>query len=1066
MRYKKIIHLLALLLFPFLIQAQTYPFTNYGVQDGLAQSNVSAIVQDKEGYFWLGSESGISKFDGKNFVNYTTENGLADNNVASLLVDAKGNLWIAHENGSLTKYNGGKFQPIICEALPKDKKIFSIAQDKKGQIWICSAAGAIVILNPEGNLNDKANYKVYTSKEGLSQYVLSSQQDKNGNLWFLTDIGIKWMDAASGKFDFFRPEGMPYGQITSFLLDENDNVILGTSNGVIYKYSDKKFEIIFDHHNYISSSSGAVTNNFVYTIFNDSKNNIWASVLNVGLCRVNTGSKQTIVFNTSNGLAVNKIKSIGEDNEGNILIGTLGEGLQIFKGEKFISFSKANGLVNSQVWAICMDANSNYWFGTNEGLTIYDPNESAEKRFKNIPVIDGSPVSNVRSIVKDKNGNMYIGIWGGRVVKYTAAANKFSAMPQLFEFVYPYVSCLMIDSKNKLWIGSADGITVFDLNTESARSIRNIDGLSDNDVTCIFEDSKGKVWVGTKQKGITTIEGTKFTILGKDQGLTYSSITSITEDKNGKIWIGTEGGGAFVYENSKFNKYKISDGLLSDFVTLVTVDEKNNIWLGTNKGLSKFDQANPPAERAGKQFFSYQKNDGFTGIETKAKAVYTDAQKNIWFGTVNGVFKYSPSLDNDLTPEPTLHITNFKINQKETPITEKINLSYKDNSLDFGFIGISLSNPEGITYKIKLEGYDEDWHTVKQTSVSYPNLPHGQYTFKIIACNNEGVCNKEAKEIYFNIAPPFWKTWWFYIAVIVIGGAIVISYIKIRERALIRENKILEEKVEERTAEVVQKNIELDEKNNDIMASIRYAKRIQDAILPPDEFVKKFLPKTFVLFKPKDIVSGDFYWLDDKKDQVLFAAVDCTGHGVPGAFMSIVGHSKLDQIVGEQGLTKPSDILNELNKTVSATLRQSVIEDNAVKDGMDIALCSFNRKTNVMEYAGAYNPMWLIRNGELIEYKADKFPIGNLKAGENKKFTNHSIPLQEGDSLYIFSDGFADQFGGPNGKKLKYSTFKQLLLDNQHLSMEEQGVLLNKTIESWRGTLEQVDDILVIGTRL
>lgn len=1055
--YKTIISFLALLLFPFLIQAQTYPFTNYGVQDGLAQSNVSAIAQDKDGYFWLASESGISKFDGRNFVNFTTENGLSDNNVACLLVDKKNNLWLAHENGSLTKYSNGKFQPVICETLPKNKKIFSLSKDKKGQIWICSAAGAIAIVDPEGNLNDKANYKAYTSQEGLSQYVLSSQQDKSGNMWFLTDVGIKWMDAASGKFDFFRPEGMPFGQITSFLLDENDNVILGTSNGVIYKYSNNQFQPIFDHHLYVTSF--AVTNNFVYTIFKDSKHNIWASVLNVGLCKINTETKNTIVFNTNNGLAVNKIKSIAEDNEGNILIGTLGEGLQVFKGEKFISYSKADGLVNSQVWAVCQDNNSNYWFGTNEGLTIYNPKETADKKFKNIPQIEGSPVSNVRSIVKDKNGDLYIGIWGGRVVKYNAATNKFSAIPQLFEYVYPYVSCLLVDKHNKLWIGSADGITVFDLNSGAVKSIRNIDGLSDNDVTCVFEDSKGKVWIGTKQKGITTIEGGKFTVLGKDQGLTYSSITSIAEDKNGKIWIGTEGGGAFVYENSKFIKYKVSDGLLSDFVTLVSVDEKNNVWLGTNKGLSKFDQDK-------KQFFSYQKNDGFTGIETKPKAVFTDGQKNIWFGTVNGVFKYSSSLDNNLLPEPRLHITGFRINQKETPITQEINLSYKENSLAFNFIGISLSNPEGITYKVKLEGYDEDWHITKLNSVSYPNLPHGKYTFKLIACNTAGVCNKEPKEIYFGIAPPFWKTWWFYVSVIVIGGAIVISYIKIRERALVRENKILEEKVEERTAEVVQKNIELDEKNNDIMASIRYAKRIQDAILPPDEFVRKFLPKTFVLFKPKDIVSGDFYWLDDKKDQVLFAAVDCTGHGVPGAFMSIVGHSKLDQIVGEQGLTKPSDILNELNKTVSATLRQSYIEDNAVKDGMDIALCSFNRKTNVMEYAGAYNPMWLIRKGELTEYKADKFPIGNLKAGENKKFTNHSIPLQEGDTLYIFSDGFADQFGGPNGKKLKYSTFKQLLLDNQHLSMEAQGALLDKTIEGWRGTLEQVDDILVIGTRL
>lgn len=1060
MSYKKIIHLLALLLFPFLIQAQTYPFTNYGVQDGLAQSNVSAIVQDKDGYFWLGSESGISKFDGKNFLNYTTENGLSDNNVASLLIDLKGNLWIAHENGALTKYIDGKFQPVVCEMLPKNKKIFALTQDKKGQIWISSAAGAVTILDPEGNLSDKTNYKVYTSKEGLSQFVLSSQQDKKGNMWFLTDVGIKWMDAASGKFDFFRPQGMPFGQITSFLLDENDNVILGTSNGIIYKYSNNQFETIFDHHNFITITSGVITNNFVYTIFKDSKNNLWASILNVGLCRINADTKQSIVFNTSNGLAVNKIKSVSEDSEGNILIGTLGEGLQVFKGERFVSYSKNNGLINSQIWAIGQDNDGNYFFGTNEGLTIYNPNESApDKQFKNLSQIEGSPVNNVRSIAKAKNGDLYIGIWGGRVVKYSSASGKTSALPQLFEYVYPYVSCLLIDSKNKLWIGSADGITVYDLNNESIKSIRNIDGLSDNDVTAIFEDSKGKIWVGTKQKGITTIEGTKFTILTKDQGLTYNSITSIAEDKNGKVWIGTEGGGAFVYENSKFNKYKVSDGLLSDFVTLVSVDEKNNIWFGTNKGLSKFDQAK-------KQFISFQKNDGFTGIETKPKAVYTDAQKNIWFGTVNGVFKYTPSLDNDQIPEPTLHITSFKVNQKETPITEEINLSYKENSLNFNFIGISLSNPEGITYKVKLEGYDEDWHTTKQTSVSYPNLTHGKYTFKIIACNNAGICNTEPKEIYFSISPPFWKTWWFYVTVIIIGGAIVISYIKIRERALIKENKILEEKVEARTAEVVQKNIELDEKNKDITASIRYAKRIQDAILPPDEFVKKFLPKTFVLFKPKDIVSGDFYWLDDKKDQVLFAAVDCTGHGVPGAFMSIVGHSKLDQIVGEQGLTKPSDILNELNKNVSATLRQSYLEDNSIRDGMDIALCSFNRKTNVMEYAGAFNPMWLIRKGELIEYKADKFPIGNLKPGENKKFTNHSIPLEVGDTLYIFSDGFADQFGGPNGKKLKYSTFKQLLLDNQHLSMEEQGELLNKTIEEWRGTLEQVDDILVIGTRL
>src|SRR5690606_15941368 len=169
------------------------------------------------------------------------------------------------------------------------------------------------------------------------------------------------------------------------------------------------------------------------------------------------------------------------------------------------------------------------------------------------------------------------------------------------------------------------------------------------------------------------------------------------------------------------------------------------------------------------------------------------------------------------------------------------------------------------------------------------------------------------------ITPPYWKTWWFYLIVLSVVIAGLFGYIKIRERALRLEKKVLEDKVNERTAEIVEKNKELDEINKDITASIRYAKRIQDAILPPDDYVKKHLPNTFILFKPKDIVSGDFYWMEDFKDSVIFAAVDCTGHGVPGAFMSIVGHNILDRVVAENKITEPARILDELNKGISET---------------------------------------------------------------------------------------------------------------------------------------------------
>lgn len=1053
---KKNTILLVFLFLPLLFISQSFYFEGYGVRNGLAQSNVAAVLQDNEGYYWLATESGVSKFDGKNFYNYTTENGLAHNNATALLLDKSHTLWIGHNNGQLTKYDGKTFKALNIPSMPADKKIYSLFEDSKGQIWVGSNNGAILIKHPESDLNEN-NVVYYSSQEGLSPIVLSVQENKHGRIWFLTDIGIKELNTENKKFDFVRLPGMPLAQITTFLITKKNESVVGTSNGAIYKINpdSQTADLLFDVKQV--AGIGSFANNFIYSLFEDSRSNIWASIYNSGACKIDLKNR-SVLFNTSNGLPANKIKSIAEDREGHILLGTVDEGLQVFKGEKFTALSKANGLVNSQVYSICEDAEHNVWLGTNEGISIYNPHEiTNDKKITNIPVINGSPVNNVRAIVKDQNGNMFVACWGGRVVKYNTQNKTFSAIPELFESVNPYVSCLMIDHSNKLWIGSVDGLTTYDLNSGQIKSLRTVNGLSGNDITCIVEDSKQIIWIGTKQNGVTTIQNGKYNIFHKDNGLLNNNITSICEDNKGTMWIGTEGRGIFAYANNTFKNHTVKDGLLSNYITLITVDKNNHIWMGTNKGLCKLDPST-------KQVATYQKSDGFTGIETKLNAVLNNT--DIWFGTVNGAFKYSSQFDQSEPVPPVLHLTTFKVNLKDATISDKTELSYKENSLTFEFIGISLANPEGILYKFKLEGYDEDWRpATKENHAVYANLPPGHYVFHVSACNSNGSCSEELK-MEVVVAPPFWRTWWFYILVVITVITILFTYIKIRERNLILEKKVLEDKVEERTAEVVQKNKELDEKNKDITASIRYAKRIQDAILPPDDFVRTYLPKTFILFKPKDIVSGDFYWLDDKKDMVLFAAVDCTGHGVPGAFMSIVGHSKLDQIVGEQGITTPSAILNELNKSVSDTLRQSYTEDNSVKDGMDIALCAFNRKTNILEYAGAYNPLWLIRNGELIEYKADKFPIGNLKAGENKKFTNHSIQLTPGDTLYIYSDGFADQFGGADGKKFKYSAFKKLLLENQHLSMEEQGELLNTTIENWRGTLEQVDDILVIGTRL
>ena len=388
-------------------------------------------------------------------------------------------------------------------------------------------------------------------------------------------------------------------------------------------------------------------------------------------------------------------------------------------------------------------------------------------------------------------------------------------------------------------------------------------------------------------------------------------------------------------------------------------------------------------------------------------------------------------------------------------------LPYNLNHVTFHFAAIVWSAPHKIKYQYILEGLDQEWSPISaENKAIYSNIPYGTYTFKVKAIG-EAQLWSDTLEYVIVIHPPWWFTWWAYLIYFIASAVSIIMIIRWRTYKLVQNKKELEQTVTERTIEVVQQKELVELKNKEITDSITYAKRIQEAILPSPHLVKTLLNEAFILYKPKDIVAGDFYWLEEKDDKVLLASADCTGHGVPGAMVSVVCNNALNRTVREFNLDEPAAILNKVRDIVIDTFNKSG-ED--VKDGMDIALISYNNKTNILQFSGANNSLYLISDGNLQVLAADTQPIG--KYAVEKSFTNHQVQLKKGDTFYIFPDGYVDQFGGEKGKKLKFQGFIELLMQLKDESMDEQHKHIDEFFMKWKGDLEQVDDVCVIGVRV
>ena len=605
----------------------------------------------------------------------------------------------------------------------------------------------------------------------------------------------------------------------------------------------------------------------------------------------------------------------------------------------------------------------------------------------------------------------------------------------------------------------------------------------------IFQDSDGSFVVSDKSKGVFRLRfnETFDSVTSRIQynaeigGLPYNTDNYLFNTGNG-LAIGTKDG--FYKYDSESDKYVEDKNLNTAFGGKKTFDfmyndHVGNLWVKhvvENKRIKENEWFLECYNMRGDTSAKMQ-SDIFTPYKNHIYSFgYIDDGCYV-IGDKDGFVHYDSKITKDveLPYYALIHkITNIysdSLVYGGNEIDHRIVLPYSLRSIRVQF-GASYYEHPDIRFKSFLENNDDEWSDFRnEIYKEYPNLSPGKYTLHVKAINHNNVESLEAT-ITFEILPPWYLTIWAKIIYAALFALVIWGFVKAYTKKLIRDNQKLEKIVEERTAEIrkqsqliLEKNEEITAKNKEITDSIRYAQRIQTAMLPMEERIKAAIPDHFILFRPKDIVSGDYYWYAETEQTVIITAADCTGHGVPGAFMSMIGSQILTEIVAD-GITSPEKILTNQNRRIRKAIKQ---DTTANQDGMDMALCTIDKKTHLVEYSGAKNQLVVIQNDELTEYKADKQSIGGQQLyGDDFQYKKVAIQPDGNTWFYMFSDGYKDQFGGANNTKFLIKNLRALFMQIHNEPPAKQREILNDTIEKWikDGGTEQTDDIIIIGFKL
>ncbi len=1060
-----------------------YRFRSLSVDDGMPQNSPRCMVQDAYGYLWIGTESGLCRYNGYEFLVFKNEaenpQSLSNNYLNALAAFPNGDIivgtdgsgldWFNRESGTFTHFR----KEVQCEADDRSNYIYSLLCAKNA-LYVGTANGIFVY--------DFFKQKLFhilqrETKEGEDFFhvIFELAIGKDGGVWVGSSTGLYRINPNDFSVIALPEEKSCF---SNFLFYQNGaGMWVADREGGLYLHED----------NDINEQQTRILQYFQgksITSIQGDERYLWVSTNGDGLFKIDQVSGEISNIKASEEelrLKDNKLRSLLLDSNGVLFVGTHYSGLQILntRSQPISSYRKDISGKHKFYPAgpICEGPDGKWYAGTNKGLYAINPEDLTCIHYEeNVADPDALAMNMLTVLYVFGPDTLIVGTDGGLNMLNTRTGKmkrlRFQSKDGT-ELGYLSVWALQRSYDGSLWVGTwGEGLLNYNFRTDTWTQNSIGDDFPADNVLNIIEKPDHSLLLGTWGWGMLHFdpETKSCKSYGREEGLS-DIIISMHLDPDGTIYAGSTDMGLFILNDDFAVKTHLStkDGLTNNSILSMIADESGRLWLAGVNGLNAYEMETGIIH-------SYDFDDGLQSSEFSQWGTALCSDGSLLFSGVGGISHFHPDSLKETTFEPKVQFAGFSvfdrnISSENSRLIDKaiyenpqVNISYRERLIRFDVIAMNYANPGKTRYSYMLEGFDTTWTDLgHQRSIQFTSLPPGDYVLKVRASNDKGEWSTKISQLKIHVSPPFWKTWPFYIGVTVFLFIVVFTYIRMRERKLRKANRILEEKVQERTREVRQQKEIIEEKNKNILDSITYAKRIQEAILPAESMVHRLFPESFVFFRPKDIVSGDFYWFSESKDRkkVFFTAVDCTGHGVPGAFMTVFAYNLLSRAVNEKGMDSPAAILNFISSEIREMLWERY-EGGNLRDGMDLALCMLDRENRTLKYSGAYNQLCLLTEGEMQEFKADKHPIGE-PFEEGETYTEYSIQLEKGSRMYLFTDGLPDQFGGEKDKKFSSKRLKNLLLEISELPMQDQRKHVAETFEAWKGSREQIDDVLLMG---